>query len=112
MIIPEMVEARKRSIEGRLSRSVPEDTSQPVFSPTSIRYELAERTQAIHYGGIGLIHKLASESGLIEALDNNLSLLKIHMPYHASDHVLNIAYNALCEGRCLEDIELRRNDRH
>jgi hypothetical protein len=24
--------------------------------------------------------------------------------------VLNIAYNALCDGRCLEDIELRRND--
>jgi len=32
------------------------------------------------------------------------------MPYYESDHVLNIAYNALCGGRCLEDIELRRND--
>src|SRR5690606_37289782 len=37
-------------------------------------------------------------------------LLKVHVPYHESDHVLNIAYNALCDGRCLEDIELRRND--
>ena len=27
-----------------------------------------------------------------------------------SDHVLNIAYNTLTGGTCLEDIELRRND--
>ena len=45
-----------------------------------------------------------------EAIDAELHLLKMHLPYHESDHVLNIAYNALCEGRCLEDIELRRND--
>ncbi|MBI5864134.1 MAG: hypothetical protein HZB38_06470 [Planctomycetes bacterium] len=32
------------------------------------------------------------------------------MPYHESDHVLNIAYNALCGGTCLENLELRRND--
>src|SRR5271157_4639 len=36
--------------------------------------------------------------------------LKIHLPFHESDHVLNFAYNALCEGTCLQDIELRRND--
>jgi hypothetical protein len=34
----------------------------------------------------------------------------MHMPYHESDHVLNVAYNILCGGRTLEDIELRRND--
>jgi hypothetical protein len=27
-----------------------------------------------------------------------------------SDHVLNLAYNALCAGTCLEDLELRRQD--
>jgi hypothetical protein len=37
-------------------------------------------------------------------------VLKVHLPYHESDHVLNIAYNALCHGTCLQDIELRRND--
>ena len=110
MIIPEMIEQRKRSLEDRLNQGLPEDTSRPMFSATNIRYEIAERTRAIHYGGIGLIHKLARESGLIDALDNKLSLLKVHLPYHESDHVLNFAYNALCEGRCLEDIELRRND--
>ena len=34
----------------------------------------------------------------------------MHQPYHESDHVLNIAYNALCGGQRLEDIELRRGD--
>src|SRR5271167_3261238 len=33
-----------------------------------------------------------------------------HLPYHESDHVLNLAYNALCDGTCLQDLELRRND--
>jgi hypothetical protein len=37
-------------------------------------------------------------------------LLKLHKPYHESDHVLNIAYNALCGGQRLEDIEARRCD--
>jgi hypothetical protein len=32
------------------------------------------------------------------------------LPYHESDHVLNIAYNTLSGGVCLDDIELRRND--
>src|SRR5204863_4907370 len=40
----------------------------------------------------------------------SVALLKIHLPYHESDHVLNLAYNALCDGTCLQDLELRRND--
>jgi len=32
------------------------------------------------------------------------------LPYHESDHVLNIAYNIIAGGHCLEDIELLRND--
>src|SRR5476649_1642893 len=48
--------------------------------------------------------------GLPQAIDQRLHLFKIHLPYHESDHVLNIAYNALCDGRCLQDLELRRQD--
>lgn len=32
------------------------------------------------------------------------------MPYSESDHVLNIAYNLLAGGTCLEHLELRRQD--
>jgi hypothetical protein len=48
--------------------------------------------------------------GLVEELDESVRLFKRHLPYHESDHVLNIAYNALLGGVRLEDIELRRND--
>jgi hypothetical protein len=54
--------------------------------------------------------RVAREVGLAEALDRRVELLKMHVPYHESDHVLNLAINALCDGTCLQDIELRRND--
>ena len=37
-------------------------------------------------------------------------MLKRHLPYHESDHVLNIAYNILAGGTCREDLERRRTD--
>jgi len=46
----------------------------------------------------------------VEDIDRSLRLLKVHLPYHESDHVLNIAYNILAGGQRLEDIELRRQD--
>jgi len=81
-----------------------------VLSARNIRYEMAERTRAIDCGGVGAFHSLAHSTGLVEAIDRKLHLLKIHRPYHESDHVLNIAYNTLTGGTCLDDIELRRND--
>lgn len=111
MISPQVLQQRKRSIERRLQRAqFFRSYAQPVFSASNIEYELAERTKAISYGGIGVIHKLARQSGLVDAINRRLNLLKLYLPYRESDHVLNIAYNALCEGRTLEDIELRRND--
>jgi len=81
-----------------------------MFSASNIHYELADRAGGMACGGIGLMHMVARRTGLIEALDRQLHLLKFHLPYQESDHVLNIAYNLLSGGRCLEDLELRRND--
>jgi hypothetical protein len=77
---------------------------------TNIQHEIAERAVGTPYGGIGLVHQLAKMIGLPAAIDQRLHLFKIHLPYHESDHVLNIAYNALCDARCLQDLELRRQD--
>jgi len=104
------IEKQKRKLNRRLKHRIPDDVSKPMFKATNIKYELADKTQAMSYGGIGLMHKLVQNIGLIDSIDNHLHLLKFHLPYHESDHVLNIAYNALCGGHCLEDIELRRND--
>jgi len=81
-----------------------------MFRATNLHYEMAERTRGFAYGGLGAIHLLAQRTGLIAALDQELHLLQRHLPYHESDHVLNIAYNILCHGDCLEDLERLRND--
>ena len=46
----------------------------------------------------------------MEEIDQTDKLLKVHLPYHESDHVLNLAYNVLVGEERLEDIELRRQD--
>ena len=86
------------------------EQDSPMFSASNIHYEVSERTRGLNVGGIGAIHKLARVTGLIEAIDENLELLKVHLPYHESDHVLNIAFNILSGGDCLEDMELLRNN--
>jgi hypothetical protein len=100
----------KSRIERRLDKTHHADSSRPAFTARNLDYEVSHRDHAIAYGGIGAIQLLVGQLGLAEAIDEHLHVLKIHLPYHESDHVLNFAYNALCNGTCLEDIELRRND--
>src|SRR5262245_1382812 len=75
-----------------------------------IHYELADRVQGLAAGGIGAMLLVARRTGLIADIDRHLHLLKRHLPYHESDHVLNIALNILAGGTRIEHLELRRND--
>ena len=81
-----------------------------VLGRSNIAYELSERTKGTAHGGMGAIAKLIDNVGLAGEIDCSLDLLKLHKPYYESDHVLNIAYNALCGGQRLQDIEARRGD--
>ena len=81
-----------------------------MMNGSNIHYEVSEKTQALSYGGIGAIHQMVQKIGLVDELNDRLNLLKYHLPYHESDHILNIAYNVLTGGIRLEDIELRRSD--
>jgi hypothetical protein len=81
-----------------------------MFKASNIHYEMAERTAAMNCGGIGAMHLMVQRLGLVEDIDRSLELLKVHLPYHESDHVLNLAYNILAGGQRIEDIELRRQD--
>jgi hypothetical protein len=106
-----IIRNRKERIARRLDRDrYPADMSKPVMSSNNIHYEMGEKTQGLSYGGIGAIHQMVNRLGLPQEINRNVPLLKIHVPYWESDHVLNIAYNALLGGQRLEDIELRRND--
>jgi hypothetical protein len=100
----------KRRIARRLDKSKDTMTFKPQFSASNIRYDFSQRLGAISCGGIGAIHLLTRKLGLIDAIDKRLNLLKWHMPYFVSDHVLNIAYIPLCNGTCLQDLERLRND--
>ena len=81
-----------------------------MFTARNIQYEVAERGRGLSAGGIGRMHLLARRMGLIDSIDRRLELLKVHQPYHASDHVLNIAYNILAGGERMEHLERLRND--
>jgi hypothetical protein len=107
--IRRLLAERKRRVAKRLDKTrLPPEC--PVLSASNIHYEIAERTQAIAAGGIGVMHQLVKRLGLDQAINRSLNLFKIYLPYSESDHVLNIAYNLLAGGTCLEHLELRRQD--
>jgi hypothetical protein len=81
-----------------------------MYRATNVHDDLGDRVRAVDAGGIGALHRLAKQTGLVDAIDRRVHVLKVHLPYHESDHVLGLAYNALCGGTCLQDIELRRQN--
>jgi len=81
-----------------------------MMTATNIHYEHAGRVRGLSAGGIGAILLMAHKIGLVKGIDRTLHLLKRHLPYHESDHVLNIAFNILAGGKRIEHLERRRND--
>jgi hypothetical protein len=81
-----------------------------MYRATGVRYEHSDRIRGLESGGIGAMHQLVQHVGLVEAIDQSVDVFKVHLPYHESDHVLGIAYNIVCGGTCLQDIERRRQD--
>lgn len=75
-----------------------------------IKYEMAERQQAISAGGVGTMMQLIQRLDLRREINQAISLLKHHMPYDEADHVFNIALNLLAGGSCLDHLEVRRTD--
>src|SRR5690242_16181420 len=75
-----------------------------------ISYEIGGKVEATPFGGLFAMHRLVTKLGLVKAIDASLHLLKLHLPYHESDHVLTLAYSVLCGGARLEDVDRLRND--
>jgi hypothetical protein len=100
----------RRRIKIRLDNSPGPERPEPMMTATNIHYEHANRVKGLSAGGVGTILLLAQRIGLISDINRNLHLLKRHLPYHESDHVLNIAFNLLAGGQRMEHLELRRND--
>ncbi len=101
---------RKARIDRRLDGTCPWRARARCSGNRNLRYEVSGRVNATARGGIGLVHDFVRELGLPEAIDRNVVVLKRHFPYHESDHVLNLTYNLVTGGTCIEDIEKLRQD--
>ena len=103
---PAEAEGEGAACEGTAAGARP----KPVFGSGRVRYEIGARISAMSCGGIGAVRRLVSKLGLAGEINRRLKLLKVHLPYHESDHVLNVAYNMLCGGTRLEDLGALRNN--
>jgi hypothetical protein len=101
---------RRQRVLDRIKNSPEPEREVPMLTAANIHYELADRVHGLSPGGIGAMLLLARRTGLIRDIDHDLQLLKKHLPYHESDHVLNIALNILAGGSRIEHLERRRND--
>ena len=108
--VDKILAKRKLKVSERLERKQWENQPTPMLQGTNIHYEIDGRHTGISSGGIGAIHVMNTKLGIAKELDESLHLLKRNLPYHESDHVLNIAYNIIAGGTRLEDIELLRQD--
>jgi hypothetical protein len=84
--------------------------SGPMLNSGRVSYEVGGNVDATSFGGIAAVHRLVVKLGLVDRINDGVELLKVHLPYHESDHVVNLAYNVVCGGTRLEDIERLRHD--
>src|SRR5262245_26208019 len=101
---------RKRRLRHRLRRRQWQEHKRRLFQDQNIHYDYTEKTRAGRFGGLGVCRLLIQRLGLADALDDNLHLLKRHLPYHESDHILHLCYNILSGGTTLADLDLLRHD--
>jgi hypothetical protein len=101
----------KRRIQRRLRQKQWPQQRRRMFRDRNIHYEVGDKIQGLHCAGLGAFQLLVRQLGLADAIDRDLHLLKRHVPYFESDHVLNLTYNLLAGGTCLQDLErLRTNE--
>ena len=81
----------------------PED-ERPVFRNRQVRVQVQHRGEITPYGGLALAHDLAMRLGIDRDINDSLLLLRLHLPYFESDHLLTHVYNQYVGGTCIEDI--------
>src|SRR5215217_2289649 len=101
---------RQRRLQHRLRRRQWQEHRRRLFHDQNIHYDYTEKVRAGRFGGLGVCRLLLQRLDLADALDDNLHLLKRHLPYHESDHILGLTYNILAGGTTLADLDTLRND--
>jgi len=76
----------------------------PVMRTRRLHLETEERATVTRFGGLALVQGFLRRFGVAKLIDEQVEVLKIHLPYHESDHVLAQALNLYVGGSCLEDM--------
>jgi Transposase DDE domain group 1 len=100
----------KRRIQYRLRKKKWHDQRHPMFQTPNIHYDLTAKDKGFNAAGLGAIQLLVERLQLAPDLNTRLCLLKRHVPYYESDHILNLAYNLLAGGKTINDLELLRTN--
>lgn len=100
--------ARQKEQKQRLDRSWQPQREDPVLESGNIQYDVSGRIKAVNGGGLGMLQAVVSAVDLPAAIDEEVNVLKRHLPYHESDHILSLVYTILTGGQCLGDLSQRR----
>ena len=75
-----------------------------------LHVETEDRGTATRFGGLALVEQFCRRFGVAAKIDEHVEVLKLHLPYHESDHVLAQALSLYAGGTCLEDLMLLQHD--
>ena len=96
--------------------SVPRDElawptgSGPVLRTPKLHPEVDERAEVTPYGGLILVEQFMRQFKVAAIIDEEVHVLKQHLPFHESDHILAQALNLYVGGSTLEDISSLQHD--
>jgi hypothetical protein len=86
------------------------ETSGRVTRLPGLHLEVAPRSTVTPYGGLALASAFLKRFRVAQEIDERVHVLKIHLPFHESDHVLAQALNLYAGGECLEDQAALQHD--
>jgi hypothetical protein len=86
------------------------DRPGPVMGMPKLHVETEERSTVTRFGGLALFEKFCRRFGVRALIDEHVKVLKLHLPYHESDHVLAQAMNLYVGGTCIEDMMYLQHD--
>ena len=88
----------------------PERRDRPVARLPKLHVEVDQRTRVTRFGGLSLAAQITRLLKIPQILDRHVHVLKRHLPYHESDHVLAQAFSLYCGGTCIEDMAHLQHD--
>jgi hypothetical protein len=86
------------------------ETSGRVMRLPGLHVEVADRSTVTAYGGLALASAFLKRFRVAQAIDERVHVLKLHLPYHESDHVIAQALNLYTGGTCIEDQAALQHD--